>query len=154
MTSGAAVVGVGIVLFVLAVPTLIGFAILHRRRSSRRQLGTAVPFRCKVRIEFGDAAGLRSRYPRRWQRGAWFHEVVMFERGWLTPRLVPHAVEATGTLEGSDAGRGFVSLRLYLDGGAVIRVTADARDKTKLVGPFLMAELSATPNNRMTRGHR
>jgi hypothetical protein len=67
---------------------------------------------------------------------------------------VPHAVESTGTLEGSDEGLQLVSLRLYLDTGAVVRVNANVRDKTALVGPFLMAELTASPNNRMMRGNR
>ena len=35
-----------------------------------------------------------------------------------------------------------------------VRVTANVRDKTALVGPFLMAELTASPNNRLMRGNR
>ena len=139
----------------LAVPALIGWAVLRRRHLSRRQLAGAAPFRCKARLELGDATEVRPHFSRRWQRAAWVHDVLLLEHGWLTPRLVPHPVESTGALEGSDEGRGFTSLRLYLDGGAVIRVTAAVRDRTHLVGPFLLAELLATsPNNRMMRGHR
>jgi hypothetical protein len=144
----------GAVVLVLGIPAIAGLAVLRRRRMARRQLAGATPFRCKARIEFGDVPGIRAHYPRRWQRGAWIHDVLLFERGWLTPRLVPHAVESTGTLEGSDQGREQTSLRLYLDSGAVIRVTAHVREKTRLVGPFLMAELAASPNNRLMRGHR
>jgi hypothetical protein len=145
---------IGVLLLVLGLPALATVAVLRRRRLSHRQLAGATPFPAKGRIEFGDAPGLRGRYPRRWQRAAWIHDVVVFERGWCTPRLVPYAVESTGTLEGSDEGLDQMSLRLYLDSGGVIRLTANARDKTRLVGPFLMAELEASPNKRMMRGHR
>jgi hypothetical protein len=144
----------GVVVVLLGIPAAVGVGVLRWRRLSARQLSGSTPFRCKARIEFGDVPGVRGHYPRRWQRGAWIHDVVLFERGWLTPRLVPHAVESTGTLEGSDQGREQTSLRLFLASGAVIRVTANVRDKTLLVGPFLMAELEASPNNRLMRGHR
>jgi hypothetical protein len=152
--TGAAV-GIAIVFLVLGVAAVSGWAVLRRRHVAHRQLGGAVPFRCKARLELGDAAGLRPRFPHRWRRGAWVHDVLLLEHGWFTPRLVPYAVESTGALEASDEGPAFTSLRLYLDGGAVIRVTAAVRDKTHLVGPFLLAELlAASPNNRMMRGHR
>ena len=139
---------------VLGVATAAGLAVLRRRHLSRRQLGRNVPFRCKARVELGDAPWLRAAYGRHWRRAAWVHDVLLVEHGWLTPRLVPHAVESTGTLEASDEGLRHVSLRLYLDDGAVIRLSAAARDRTTLVGPFLMAELAASPNNRLMRGNR
>jgi hypothetical protein len=139
---------------VLGVAVTVGVAVLRRRHVAHRQLGGAVPFRCKARLELGEAPGLRTGYRRRWQRAAWVHDVLLLEHGWLSPRLVPHGVESTGTLEASDEGLQLASLRVHLDDGAVIRLTANVRDRTALVGPFLMAELAAPPNNRLMRGNR
>ena len=108
----------------------------HARRQFAQGEGS---FRCKALVDAGVVPGLRWRYPRRWQVGRWVHNVLLLQRGRLFPQLHPLAVRSAERM--SRTFGDLVALRLILDDGSVITVTADRKAMDFLVGPFLMAEL-------------
>src|SRR3954447_9389793 len=114
-------------------------AAAYTRRQFARRDGS---FRCKALVDAGVVAGLRWRYPRRWQTGHWEHDVLLLQRGRLLVQVQPLSVRSAERM--SRTFGDLVALRLVLDDGSVITVTAAHKTMEQLVGPFLMAELDYT----------
>src|SRR4051794_18672641 len=106
------------------------------RRTWARQPGS---FRATVRIESGKVRGLRQGRRRKHYVAVWYHDVLIIRRGLIVVRFYPLAAREAAGVTG--VAGDMVSMRLRLDEGGVIVVTAQRRAMSRMVGPFLMAEL-------------
>ena len=127
-------------ILVLVIPVCILLGALPMpllsRRTFRRTKGL---FRCKASVESGVVPWLGRHRGRRWWRGAWAHDVLILQRGWFfgSLRHVP-VRSAEGVRPDKDD---MVTVRLRIDDGPVIALWCKEADLSKVVGPFLMAEL-------------
>lgn len=120
-------------------------ALAPARRRFQRQPGT---FRCNLRVQSGVVPGLGERWPRGASYAVWAHDSLVVCRGrWRVSTLVLPTSAAEGSLETADGGlptsrsTGAVALTLRLDSGSRVRVVAPADERSKLAGPYLVADL-------------
>jgi hypothetical protein len=129
-----------------ALGVLLGLVLgelLYTLWSRRRLRRTPGVFRCRVR-----AGGpmFESRWPRTMRYGCWVHDVLLVRRGPTLARCEALAVSnVTGpvvsvTIKG--LGERPVWLRLHLDDGRLVDLTARNGDVSSAIGPFMVASLS------------
>ena len=127
-----------IVVVVVPVCVLVGcvpFAWLSGRRFGRAKDS----FRCKAWVESGLVASLGRKCGRRWMRAAWVHDVLILQPGRVFARVRHLPVRSAEAV--CAEGGGTLSVRLRLDDGPLIALRCREADLTRVVGPFLMAEL-------------
>ncbi len=145
-----------IALIIIAAELICLSPLAVRVWSSRRNLSEAdSTFRCKLRLVKGIQPDLPLG-PHR-MRGAWVHDVLLVRHGLsrvhaLGVRFPEDSVRRAAYGEASGLGAGPVRLRLKLDGGAVVELTAPAKARTAIAGPFLVAAVQGfSPGPREPR---
>jgi len=125
---------------VLAIPVVVVLGALFPPLMSRRRFRrTNGAFPCKLKVESGVVQEWRRRRRPYSVVALWVHDVVVLRGGVFSMRSDHLAVRSADHVrpEYND----MVSVRLTLDTEQVIVLVADDGDLSKLVGPFLIAEL-------------
>jgi hypothetical protein len=134
----------------VAVASVVAFVILllgfvnvlwssHRRAEKRPG-----SFPCKVRVVKGRVAGFRDKWPRRYARAFWLHDVLFVQRGFGRLKMVLLPVEQPLSDVKADGGprdHPSASMRLRLDDGAEVVAMVPALAREQLAGPYLTAAI-------------
>jgi hypothetical protein len=115
-------------------------ASLLSRRSFKRRNGV---FPVKLRVVSGEAATLKTSWPRRPGYARWVHDVLLVQHGLALLRTealavadVTHTISPSGADDLRGLGDAPLVMTLELDGGASVELAAASVDRGTMVGPF------------------